>query len=52
MGSDEMKQIAAWILGVLKSPGDEKLIVTTKGQVAELAEQFPVPAARLEASER
>ena len=52
MGSDEMKQIAAWILGVLKSPGDEKLIATTKGQVAELAEQFPVPAARLEPSER
>lgn len=52
MGSDEMKQIAAWILGVLKSPGDEQLIATTKGQVAELAEQFPVPAARLEPSER
>jgi len=52
MGSDEMKQIAAWILGVLKSPGDEQLIATTKGQVAELAEQFPVPAARLEPPER
>jgi len=49
MGEAEMKQIAAWILRVLKSPGDEQVIATTKGDVAELAEQFPVPAAKLEA---
>ncbi len=49
MGAAEMKQIAAWILRVLKSPGDEQVIATTKGDVAELAEQFPVPAAKLEA---
>jgi glycine hydroxymethyltransferase len=50
MGTAEMKQIAAWILRVLKSPGDAQLIVTTKGDVAELAEQFPVPAAKLDAA--
>jgi len=48
MGTGEMKQIAAWILRVLKSPGDQQLIATTKGDVAELAEQFPVPAAKLD----
>ena len=48
MGTSEMKQIAAWILRVLKSPSDPQLIATTKGDVAELAEQFPVPAAKLE----
>ncbi|NDC54980.1 MAG: serine hydroxymethyltransferase, partial [Planctomycetia bacterium] len=52
MGADQMKQIAAWILRVLKSPADEKLVAATKGEVADLAEQFPVPAAKLEASER
>jgi len=49
MGAAEMKQIAAWILRVLKSPSDEQVISTTKGDVAELAEQFPVPAAKLDA---
>jgi glycine hydroxymethyltransferase len=48
MGTAEMKQIAAWILRVLKSPSDQQVIAATKGDVAELAEQFPVPAARLE----
>ena len=48
MGTGEMKQIAAWILRVLKSPSNQQLIATTKGDVAELAEQFPVPAAKLD----
>ena len=48
MGPAEMKQIAAWILRVLKSPSDQQVIATTKGDVAELAEQFPVPAAKLD----
>jgi glycine hydroxymethyltransferase len=52
MGADEMKQVAAWILRVLKSPADEKLVTATKAEVAELAEQFPAPAAKLEAGER
>jgi hypothetical protein len=35
---------------VLKSPSDQQVIATTKGDVAELAEQFPVPAAKLDAA--
>jgi glycine/serine hydroxymethyltransferase len=52
MGADEMKQIAAWILRVLKSPADEKLVVATKAEVADLAEQCPVPAAKLDVADR
>ena len=52
LGTAEMKQVAAWILRVLKAPEDETVIATTRRDVAELAEQFPVPAAKLEAVER
>ncbi|RLS33628.1 MAG: serine hydroxymethyltransferase [Planctomycetota bacterium] len=52
LGTAEMKQVAAWILRVLKAPEDETLITATRRDVAELAEQFPVPAAKLEAVER
>jgi glycine/serine hydroxymethyltransferase len=48
MGGDEMRQIAAWILRALRSPGDAAVVSSTRREVAELAEQFPVPAARLE----
>jgi len=48
MGADDMRRIAAWILRALKSPGDAAVVETTRREVAELAEQFPVPAARLE----
>ena len=47
MGAADMRQVAAWILRVLKAPEDEQVITTTQREVAELAEQFPVPAARL-----
>ena len=52
LGTPEMKQVAAWILKVLKNPESEQLIASTRCEVAELAEQFPVPAAKLEAVER
>ncbi len=52
LGAAEMKQVAAWILKVLKNPESEQVIATTRRDVAELAEQFPVPAAKLEAVER
>jgi glycine hydroxymethyltransferase len=51
LGTPEMKQGAAWILKVLKNPESEQVIATTRREVAELAEQFPVPAAKLEAVE-
>ena len=49
MGQDEMRQIARWILSVLAAPEDEAVLEATKREGVELAEQFPVPAARLEA---
>ena len=49
MGGDEMKRIAQWILRALKHTGDESVVDSTRREVAELAEQFPVPAARLQA---
>jgi glycine/serine hydroxymethyltransferase len=49
MGTAEMKQVAAWILRALRSPDDEQVIEATRRDVAELAEQFPVPAGRREA---
>jgi glycine hydroxymethyltransferase len=48
MGADEMTRIAAWILRALKSPADQGVLDTIRAEVADLAEQFPVPAARLE----
>ena len=49
MGTDEMRAIAAWILRALRSPDDAGLVETIRREVAELAEQFPVPAARCDA---
>ncbi len=51
LGTPEMKQVAAWILKVLRNPESEQVIATTRREVADLAEQFPVPAAKLEAVE-
>jgi len=48
MGTAEMEQVAVWILQALKSPTDSQVVATIKRDVAELAEQFPVPAAKLE----
>ena len=52
MGTDEMQQVAAWILRALRAPDDERMIAATKGDVAALAEQCPVPAAKLVAAAR
>ena len=49
MGGDEMQRISQWILRVLKHADDAGVVETTRREVAELAEQFPVPAARLQA---
>jgi glycine hydroxymethyltransferase len=49
MGTDEMQRIAAWILEALRSPDDPATLARVRGEVADLAEQFPVPAARLQA---
>ncbi len=49
MGTDEMQRIATWILEALRSPDDPATLARVRGEVADLAEQFPVPAARLQA---
>ena len=48
MGVDEMQQVATWILRVLKSPEDNQVLESTRREVAELAEQYPVPAAKMD----
>jgi glycine hydroxymethyltransferase len=48
MGVDEMQQVATWILRVLKSPEDKQVLESTRREVAELAEQYPVPAAKMD----
>jgi len=48
MGADEMEQVATWILRVLKSPEDAQVIESTRREVADLAEQYPVTAAQLD----
>jgi len=48
MGTDEMEQVGSWILQVLKSPEDKQVIESTRREVSELADQYPVPAARLD----
>ncbi len=48
MGTDEMTRIATWILRALERHDDQAALELIRGEVADLAEQFPVPAARLE----
>ncbi|HTO95754.1 MAG TPA: serine hydroxymethyltransferase [Myxococcales bacterium] len=47
MGPKEMKQVAKLILRVLARPEDEAEIGRVRGEVRELASQFPLYAARL-----
>ena len=47
MGTAEMRRIAQWMILALRSPDDERLAVRVRGEVSELCQQFPVPAARL-----
>jgi glycine hydroxymethyltransferase len=47
MGSAEMKSIGGWILESLRAPEDEALHTRIRGQVRELCQQFPVPAAAI-----
>ncbi|MCC7083516.1 MAG: serine hydroxymethyltransferase [Pirellulales bacterium] len=47
MGIDEMRAVGGWILKALKSTSDHAALSTIRGQVRELCEHFPVPAARL-----
>lgn len=45
MGVDQMKQIGEWINQSLSSPEDTALLDNIRGQVKDLCQHFPVPAA-------
>jgi glycine hydroxymethyltransferase len=47
MGASEMKRIARWMVESLKAPDDARLHTRIRGEVFDLCQQFPVPAARL-----
>lgn len=44
MGTAEMRQIGQWIAQALKSPDDNGLHTTIRGNVKSLCQSFPVPA--------
>ncbi len=50
MGLAEMKTIGNWIIEVMKAPEDETVRSRIRGQVEELAAQFPLYRARVEAN--
>ncbi len=45
MGTDQMKEVGAWILDALKHHEDQSKLASIKGEVSQLCQQFPVPAA-------
>ena len=47
MGTSEMKRIASWMFTALKAPDDASLHTRIRGEIFDLCQQFPVPAARL-----
>ncbi|MEX0677047.1 MAG: serine hydroxymethyltransferase [Pirellulales bacterium] len=47
MGPAQMKRIAGWMLAVLASPDDARLHARVRGEVVDMCQHFPVPAARM-----
>ena len=47
MGVDQMKQVAAWIHGALSQHDNEAALEGIRKEVAEMCENFPVPAAAM-----
>jgi glycine hydroxymethyltransferase len=50
MGPEEMRRIGGWMLQALRSPDDATLHERIRGEVRELCEHFPVPAAALKSA--
>ncbi len=44
LGEEEFRQIARWMVTILRNPTDEALAATIKAQVKEMLTAFPVPA--------
>ena len=49
MGTTEMQAVGKWIIAALKAPEDAQVHERIRGEVRQLCQQFPVPAAALEA---
>ncbi len=47
MGDEEMRAVGRWILEALRSPEDTKVHKRIRGEISQLCEQFPVPAAAM-----
>ncbi len=47
MGTDEMRQVGAWIVEALRSPDDEKTHEQLHSEIRTMCKQFPVPAAAI-----
>jgi glycine hydroxymethyltransferase len=47
MGEDEMRSVGRWILEALRAPEDGAAHERIRGEIHQLCEQFPVPAAAL-----
>lgn len=47
MGTDEMRQVGAWIVEALRSPDDEKTHEQIHSEIRTMCKQFPVPAAAI-----
>jgi glycine hydroxymethyltransferase len=47
MGPDEMRVIGGWMLSLLRAPDDASLAERIRGDVRQLCEEFPVPAAAM-----
>lgn len=45
MGVDQMKQVGRWIVEALSHPEDSSRLSRLRGEVSELCQHFPVPAA-------
>ncbi len=45
MGIDQMKQVGGWIVEALSKHEDQSALENIRGQVSELCQHFPVPAA-------
>ena len=44
MGIDQMRRIAGWMAGVLRSPDDENVLREVRGEVREMSGAFPLRA--------
>jgi glycine hydroxymethyltransferase len=47
MGTNEMRTIGGWMLEALRAPDNEAVLARIRGEIRQLCQQFPVPAAAM-----